>query len=61
MNSLVWPILLDCVKVQIQAFFESGYEIVVIEAAVLLQAGWEQHVHEVWACIIPPDEVIEAQ
>jgi phosphopantetheine adenylyltransferase/dephospho-CoA kinase len=49
------------VKVQIQAFFESGYEIVVIEAAVLLQAGWEQHVHEVWACIIPPDEVIEAQ
>jgi phosphopantetheine adenylyltransferase/dephospho-CoA kinase len=61
LNSLVWPVLLDRVKGQIQALFEAGYQIVVMEAAVLLQAGWDQHVHEIWACIIPPEEVIEAE
>jgi phosphopantetheine adenylyltransferase/dephospho-CoA kinase len=54
---MVWPVLLDCAKEQIQKLSEAGYQIVVMEAALLLQAGWDQHVHEVWACIIPPEEV----
>lgn len=58
LNGMVWPVLLNRAKEQIQLLFEAGYEIVVMEAAVLLQAGWDQHVHEVWACIIPPEEVI---
>lgn len=43
---------------EIQALFEAGYQIVVMEAAILIQAGWDQHVHEIWTCIIPPEEVI---
>lgn len=55
---MVWPVLLNRAKEKIQVLFEAGYQIVVMEAAILLQAGWDQHVHEVWACIIPPEEVI---
>jgi phosphopantetheine adenylyltransferase/dephospho-CoA kinase len=55
---MVWPVLLNRAKEQIQILYEAGYQIVVMEAAILLQAGWDQHVHEVWACIIPPEEVI---
>jgi phosphopantetheine adenylyltransferase/dephospho-CoA kinase len=55
---MVWPVLLDCAKEQIQMLSVAGYQIVVMEAAILLQAGWDQHVHEIWACIIPPEEVI---
>lgn len=53
--------LLDRVKGQIKALFEAGHQIVVMEAAVLLQAGWDKHVHEIWACIIPPEEVTGAE
>lgn len=59
LNGMVWPVLLDRAKEQIQILFEAGYQIVVIEAAVLLQAGWDQHVHEIWACIIPPEEALK--
>lgn len=30
----------------------------VVDAAVLLQAGWTEMVHEVWVAIIPEEEVI---
>jgi len=31
---------------------------VVLDAAVLLAAGWDDIVHEVWTTIIPADEVV---
>ena len=34
-----------------------GKSVVVLEAAVLLKAGWEDLCHEVWGCIIPVKEV----
>jgi phosphopantetheine adenylyltransferase/dephospho-CoA kinase len=59
LNSLVWPMLLDRANKEIQILYEAGYQTVVMEAAVLLQAGWDQHVHEVWACIIPFEEAVK--
>jgi phosphopantetheine adenylyltransferase/dephospho-CoA kinase len=50
---------LDRANKEIQILYKAGYQIIVMEAAVLLQAGWDQHVHEVWACIIPVEEVSE--
>ena len=29
-----------------------------LDAAVLLEAGWDDLVHEVWTTIIPMDEVV---
>lgn len=34
-----------------------GKTIIVLDAAVLLDAGWDRYVHEVWVTIIPRDEV----
>lgn len=34
-----------------------GYAVCVVDAAVLLQAGWQDHVHEVWVTIAPVSEV----
>ncbi|XP_069683346.1 bifunctional coenzyme A synthase isoform X1 [Periplaneta americana] len=59
LNALVWPALLDLLKLEVQQLHEAGHQVVVLEAAVLLQAGWDQHVHEVWACLIPPEEAVK--
>ena len=35
----------------------SGTHVVILEAAVLLEANWLDLVHEVWSCVIAPTEV----
>lgn len=32
----------------------------VLDAAVLLEAGWQEMVHEVWTAVIPEEEVGDA-
>lgn len=34
-----------------------GKAVCVLDAAVLLEAGWQDMVHEVWTAIIPEEEV----
>lgn len=36
----------------------AGKQVCVVDAAVLLEAGWTDMVHEVWVTIIPDEEVI---
>lgn len=38
--------------------FLAGKQVCVVDAAVLLEAGWTDMVHEVWVTIIPDEEVI---
>ena len=56
LNSIVWPNLLKKSKLRIQELNErEGKEIIILEAAILLQAGWESECHEIWSCIIPSE------
>lgn len=60
LNNIIWPKLLDVVKLKIhEAHEKEGFQVVVIEAAILLQAGWERDCHEVWSMIIPREEAIK--
>lgn len=51
----MWPLILQRVKVLIESVKE--HNIVVLEAAVLLTANWQDHCHEIWVSIIPEVEV----
>nr|CAI5861450.1 unnamed protein product [Callosobruchus analis] len=55
LNSIVWPHILEEVENTIK---NSDKKVVVIEAAVLLKAGWEKRCHEVWTTVVPRKEVI---
>lgn len=35
----------------------AGKAVCVLDAAVLLEAGWQEMVHEVWTAVIPEEEV----
>ncbi|KAH8365592.1 hypothetical protein KR093_002424, partial [Drosophila rubida] len=61
LNSIVWPEIivevnkrLACLRVAAQV-----PQVVVLEAAVLLKAGWETNCHEVWSMIVPPEEAVK--
>lgn len=42
---------------QISVNWSAGKAVCVLDAAMLLEAGWSEMVHEVWTVIIPENEV----
>lgn len=52
----MWPLIMQKVKTIINS--TKTYNIIVLEAAVLISANWHLQCHEIWASIIPINEVI---
>uniref|UniRef100_A0A1B6MQ73 Bifunctional coenzyme A synthase n=1 Tax=Graphocephala atropunctata TaxID=36148 RepID=A0A1B6MQ73_9HEMI len=59
LSALIWPLILEEAQDQARTLHSQGHEVVVLEAAVLLRAGWTEVCHEVWATIVPPTEAIK--
>ena len=59
LNCIVRPPLKRLVRHDLAKAGESGSEVVVLEAAVLVQAGWTDIVSEVWVTIAPLHVVTE--
>lgn len=57
LNQTVWPAVLDAAMNEVKKLQAQGLNIIVMEAAVLIQAKWQHVCHEIWTCIIPHDEV----
>lgn len=58
LNSIVWPLLLNSVKLDLENIRKTKSKaIVLLEAAVLLQAGWESELHEIWSLFVPSERV----
>jgi len=53
LNSILWPSIRQLLKQQIRASTESdpGVSFIVVEAAVLIEAGWVDIVDEVWVTL----------
>ncbi|XP_061399473.1 bifunctional coenzyme A synthase [Musca vetustissima] len=60
LNNIVWPELMIEVNRRISQLRQEPDcpRVVILEAAVLLKAGWDKEVHEVWSMIIPPEEAV---
>nr|XP_022907946.1 bifunctional coenzyme A synthase-like isoform X1 [Onthophagus taurus] len=56
LNSILWPAIKAEVIKKIQT---SNSRVVVVEAAVLLAAGWTDCCDEIWTTIVPKDEAIK--
>ncbi len=54
LTDIVWPAILALAKDEIAAARRAGAAVAVLEAAVLLEAGWQSEVDEVWAVAVPP-------
>ena len=61
LNQIVWPEISRMARERANELWAggSGCEVVVLDAAVLLEAGWEQQCHEVWVCVVPRAEAVK--
>ena len=58
LTDIVWPEILALAKAAVAAAKTAGARVVVLEAAVLLEAGWQREVDEVWAVTAPPEVAV---
>ncbi|KAJ8942036.1 hypothetical protein NQ318_002790 [Aromia moschata] len=56
LNSLVWPAIIEEVQEIIR---NTDKKVVVVEAAILLNASWHKSCHEVWTTLVPRKEAIK--
>lgn len=61
LNAIVWPEIkrLAMAKISDALKDSTTLRVCVLDAAVLLEAGWEDMTHEVWVSIVPPEEAVE--
>jgi phosphopantetheine adenylyltransferase/dephospho-CoA kinase len=58
LTDIVWPLMKAEMRNRLELLRFDGARIVVLEAAVLLEAHWEDVVDEVWVVSIPPEVAV---
>jgi dephospho-CoA kinase len=58
LNRIVHPWMFDVLKKRIEELRNQGTSVVVLEAAILLEAHWEPLVDQIWTTALPEAEVI---
>lgn len=59
LNSIVHPRMRDIMNDRIEAFRGEGKRVVVVDAAILIEAKWTSLVDEVWVAAAPEDVVVQ--
>lgn len=59
LNNIVWPEIGLLAKKCINDLAAEGFRVIILDAAVLLDAEWEEFCHQVWVCIIKRQEAIQ--
>jgi dephospho-CoA kinase len=59
LTDIVWPEIQALVDQQVEDLFSKGYRIIVVEAALLIDASWHKKMNEIWVCFVPEEEAIE--
>ncbi|MFC1977765.1 dephospho-CoA kinase [Chloroflexota bacterium] len=59
LNQIMHPRMYDMMKVQIEEYRRQGADVVVLEAAVLIEANWTSLVDEVWVTVAREAAVLE--
>ncbi|MEC7614035.1 MAG: dephospho-CoA kinase [Pseudomonadota bacterium] len=60
LTDIVWPAIYDMAAAEIkQSLDNSPNTVVVLEAAVLIEAGWQSLVDEIWVTTVDPSTAIE--
>ena len=59
LNSIMHPLIHDMIEAQLTEYSSNGTDVVVVEAAVLMEANWEALFDEIWVVTSERETVIE--
>ncbi|KAH0504952.1 Bifunctional coenzyme A synthase [Microtus ochrogaster] len=58
LTDIMWPVIAKLAREEMDLAVAKGKTVCVIDAAMLLEAGWQNMVHEVWTIVIPETEAV---
>jgi dephospho-CoA kinase len=58
LNQIMHPRMYDIVKTQLELYRQQGVDVVVLEAPLLIEAGWSSSVDEIWVTVAPESTVL---
>ncbi|XP_053121146.1 bifunctional coenzyme A synthase isoform X2 [Hemicordylus capensis] len=58
LTDIMWPVMAQMAREKVEEAAAQGKSVCVLDAAVLLEAGWGDMVHEIWTAIIPEEEAL---
>lgn len=58
LTDIVWPQIRTFASEELAALETAGNSLAVLEAAVLLEAGWDDLADEVWVVVVEPDQAV---
>lgn len=59
LTDIVWPEIHKLVDENVERLFKEGNEIIVVEAALLIDAKWYESMNEIWVSFLPDEEAIK--
>jgi phosphopantetheine adenylyltransferase/dephospho-CoA kinase len=59
LTDIVWPEILRLSQEEIKTAWSQGFKVCILDAAVLLEAEWDLHCHEVWVSVVPRSEALQ--
>ena len=59
LNAIVHPRIRSMIEERVRELRERGSKVAVVEAALLLEAGWESLADEIWVTVAPGEKVLE--
>lgn len=59
LNQIMHPVMYDMMKARIEEYRRQGVDVVVLEAAILIEANWRSLVDEVWVTVASEATVLE--
>ena len=59
LNQIMHPKMYDMMKAQIEEYRQQGVAVVVLEAAILIEANWTSLADEVWVTVAPENKVLK--
>ncbi len=59
LNRIMHPMIADVIKAQLQRYRQQGASVAVVEAPLLLEAGWKSSVDEVWVTTASESTVLK--
>ncbi len=59
LTDIVWPGIRKLASEALSEFEAAGNALVVLEAAVMFEAGWEDLVNEIWVVVVEPEQAVK--
>ncbi len=59
LNQIMHPRMYDMMKTQIEEYRRCGVKVVVLEAAIMIEAKWTSLVDEVWVAVAPEAKILK--